>query len=217
MVNALVHRDYLIDAPVRIFMFDDRVEIISPGHLPNHLTVAKIRAGNSVIRNPILVSFASKGLLPYRGLGSGIKRALEDWPGIEFKDDHEENLFVSVVPKQGTLKSAEGTLKRAEGTLKSTEGTLKNAEGTLKSTEGTLKSSEGTLKSPKEGLKGSLKILAALNENPNLTALSLVEKLGTSLRAIRKNLALLQARGLLRRVGPDKGGHWEVLDPGAPS
>ena len=169
-------------------MFDDRVEIISPGHLPNHLTVAKIRAGNSVIRNPILVSFASKGLLPYRGLGSGIKRALEDWPGIEFKDDHEGNLFVSVVPRQGTLKS----------------------------TEGTLKSSEGTLKSPKEGLKGSLKILAALNENPNLTALSLVEKLGTSLRAIRKNLALLQARGLLRRVGPDKGGHWEVLDPGAP-
>ena len=166
LVNALVHRDYLIDAPVRIFMFDDRVEIISPGHLP----VAKIRAGNSVIRNPILVSFASKGLLPYRGLGSGIKRALEDWPGIEFKDDHEGNLFVSVVPRLGT----------------------------------------------KGGLKGSLKILAALNENPNLTALSLVEKLGTSLRAIRKNLALLQARGLLRRVGPDKGGHWEVLDPGAP-
>ena len=188
LVNALVHRDYLIDAPVRIFMFDDRVEIISPGHLPNHLTVAKIRAGNSVIRNPILVSFASKGLLPYRGLGSGIKRALEDWPGIEFKDDHEGNLFVSVVPRQGTLKNAEGTLK----------------------------SSEGTLKSPKGGLKGSLKILAALNENPNLTALSLVEKLETSLRAIRKNLALLQARGLLRRVGPDKGGHWEVLDPGAP-
>ena len=181
MVNALVHRDYLIDAPVRIFMFDDRVEIISPGHLPNHLTVAKIRAGNSVIRNPILVSFASKGLLPYRGLGSGIKRALEDWPGIEFKDDHEGNLFVSVVPRQGTLKNAEGSLK-----------------------------------SPKGGLKGSLKILAALNENPNLTALSLVEKLETSLRAIRKNLALLQARGLLRRVGPDKGGHWEVLDPGAP-
>lgn len=188
LVNALVHRDYLIDAPVRIFMFDDRVEIISPGHLPNHLTVAKIRAGNSVIRNPILVSFASKGLLPYRGLGSGIKRALEDWPGIEFKDDHEGNLFVSVVPRQGTLKSGEGSLK----------------------------SGEGTLKSPKGGLKGSLKILAALNENPNLTALSLVEKLGTSLRAIRKNLALLQARGLLRRVGPDKGGHWVVLYPGAP-
>ena len=36
----------------------------------------KIRRGNSVIRNPILVSYVAKGLLPYHGLGSGIKRAL---------------------------------------------------------------------------------------------------------------------------------------------
>ena len=49
------------------------IEIISPGHLPNNLTVAEIRTGNSNIRNPILVSYIAKGLLPYRGLGSGIK------------------------------------------------------------------------------------------------------------------------------------------------
>jgi ATP-dependent DNA helicase RecG len=56
LVNALVHRDYLVSAPIRLFIFDNRIEIISPGHLPNNLTVAKIRAGNSNIRNPILVS-----------------------------------------------------------------------------------------------------------------------------------------------------------------
>lgn len=67
LVNALVHRDYLVSAPIRLFVFDDRVEIISPGHLPNNLTVEKIRAGNSNIRNPILVSFVAKGLLPYHG------------------------------------------------------------------------------------------------------------------------------------------------------
>lgn len=55
-----------------------------PGHPPNNLTVAKIRTGNSIIRNPILVSYIAKGMLPYRGLGSGIKRALEDWPEIDF-------------------------------------------------------------------------------------------------------------------------------------
>ena len=38
----------------------------------------KIRHGNSIIRNPILVSYASKKILPYRGLGSGVKRALGD-------------------------------------------------------------------------------------------------------------------------------------------
>jgi len=70
-----------------LFIFDNRIEIVSPGHLPNNLTVAKIRAGNSIIRNPILVSYIAKGLLPYRGLGSGIKRALEDWPEIEFVTD----------------------------------------------------------------------------------------------------------------------------------
>jgi ATP-dependent DNA helicase RecG len=49
--------------------------------------------GNSIIRNPILVSHAAKGLLPYRGLGSGVPRALESWPDIEFLDDREGNRF----------------------------------------------------------------------------------------------------------------------------
>ena len=37
LVNALVHRDYFISASIRISVFEDRIEIISPGHLPNHL------------------------------------------------------------------------------------------------------------------------------------------------------------------------------------
>lgn len=77
----------------RLFICDNRIEIVSPGHLPNNLTVAKIRAGNSITRNPILVSYIAKGLLPYRGLGSGIKQALEDWPEIEFVDERDASLF----------------------------------------------------------------------------------------------------------------------------
>ena len=46
-------------------------EIISPGHLPNNLTVEEIRAGNSNIRNPILVSYVAKGLLPEPRPGLG--------------------------------------------------------------------------------------------------------------------------------------------------
>jgi ATP-dependent DNA helicase RecG len=93
LANALLHRDYFVSAPIRLMLFADRVEIISPGHLPNTLTVEKIRLGNSIIRNPILVSHAAKGLLPYRGLGSGVPRALESWPDIEFVDDREGNQF----------------------------------------------------------------------------------------------------------------------------
>lgn len=96
LANALIHRDYFVSAPVRVFVYDDRVEIISPGHLPNNLTVENIRIGNSNIRNPNLASFATK-LLPYRGLGTGILRALREYPSIEFVDDREGNMFRVVI------------------------------------------------------------------------------------------------------------------------
>ena len=96
LVNALIHRDYFVSAPIRVFVFDDRVEVISPGHLPNNLTVANIRSGTSNIRNPVLTSFATK-LLPYRGLGTGILRALRAYPAIDFEDDVERNLFRAVI------------------------------------------------------------------------------------------------------------------------
>ena len=92
IANALIHRDYFVSAPVRALVFIDRIEIISPGHLPNNLTIANIKRGNSNIRNPVLASYATR-LLPYRGLGSGILRALKAWPAIEFEDDREGNQF----------------------------------------------------------------------------------------------------------------------------
>lgn len=92
IANALIHRDYFISAPVRIFIFSNRIEIISPGHLPNNLTIENIKSGNSNIRNPILATFATK-ILPYRGLGNGIRRAVKAYDNIEFFEDREGNLF----------------------------------------------------------------------------------------------------------------------------
>jgi ATP-dependent DNA helicase RecG len=92
LANALIHRDYFVSAPIRIFIFDDRIEIISPGHLPNNLTVANIRSGTSNMRNPILSSSATH-LLPYRGLGTGILRAVRAYPHVVFEDDPDRNEF----------------------------------------------------------------------------------------------------------------------------
>ena len=99
LVNALVHRDYFISAPIRIFIFKDRVEIISPGHLPNHLTSEHIKFGLSNIRNPVLMSHAVH-LLPYRGLGSGIPRATKAYPDIKFRDDRSGNQFIVIIPRK---------------------------------------------------------------------------------------------------------------------
>jgi ATP-dependent DNA helicase RecG len=62
VVNMLLHRDYFISAPWRVFIFDNRIELISPGALPNALTVDNIRNGVSLIRNPLIASFATKEL-----------------------------------------------------------------------------------------------------------------------------------------------------------
>ena len=108
VANALIHRDYFISAPVRILVFADRVEIISPGHLPNNLTIENIKAGNSNMRNPILASFATK-LLPYRGLGSGLLRTLRAWPQIELIDDRGGNLFKAIVVRPNVPEAAQSS------------------------------------------------------------------------------------------------------------
>lgn len=96
--NALTHRDYSKNAPIRIFIFDDRVEIISPGALPNSQTVESIKMGNAVVRNNLINTFASK-LMKYRGTGTGIRRAMKEQPDIVFFNDVEGEQFIVTIPR----------------------------------------------------------------------------------------------------------------------
>ena len=194
LVNALIHRDYLVSAPIRLFVFDNRIEIISPGHLPNNLTVEKIRAGNSNIRNPILVSYVAKGLLPYHGLGSGIKRALEKWQAIDFTNDHDGCLFSATVHRKpvGDLKLVN---IGSDDSPKSSPRT-ETASGKRRENVG----------------KTSGKILEACRKKPSVTIPNLADLIGITERSVQRNIQNLQKDGLLRRVGGRKEGHWEVIE-----
>lgn len=56
LVNAVVHRNYSISgSQIRVFIFDDRIEFISPGRLPNTVSIEKLSVGTSFARNPLLV------------------------------------------------------------------------------------------------------------------------------------------------------------------
>src|SRR5262245_33104524 len=98
LVNALIHRDYFTSASIRLMIYADRIEIISPGHLPDNLSTEAIRRGAANRRNPTLTEHAVH-ILPYRGLGTGIPRALHDWPAIELVDDVAGNQFRVVAPR----------------------------------------------------------------------------------------------------------------------
>ena len=83
-------------APVRIFIFDNRVEIHSPGALPNGLTIEDIKAGTSMPRNMFLFNNAIY-LLPYTGVGSGITRALDEDINVTFMNNDKAQEFVITV------------------------------------------------------------------------------------------------------------------------
>ena len=100
-------------APVRIFIFDNRVEIHSPGALPNGLTIEDIKAGTSMPRNMFLFNNAIY-LLPYTGVGSGITRALDEDVNVTFMNNDKAQEFVITVWR-GESNEVEKKSNQVEG------------------------------------------------------------------------------------------------------
>jgi len=104
LVNALAHRDYTISAPVRVIVFDDRVEIRTPGKLPNTVTIESMRWGVHVLRNPTIYNvFLKLGFVT--DAGSGIPRMIRvfrEATGQEPILRMEGNEFVTAFPRSFT-------------------------------------------------------------------------------------------------------------------
>ena len=94
LVNACVHRNYsIIGSQIRVFIFADRIEFMSPGRLPNTVSVEKLIVGTSYARNPLLVRFMEN--LGYmdklgRGLPMVYREAKNLNRDIAFIDEGEE-------------------------------------------------------------------------------------------------------------------------------
>lgn len=129
VVNALVHRSLNIKTPIRIFIFDDRVEIHSPGSLPNGLTIEDVKNGTSMPRNVFLFTNANY-LLPYTGAGSGLRRALEYDPDAVFSNGvsdkeitHASNEFVITIPRKSSQVTDQSNLVTDQASSKSEQVT----------------------------------------------------------------------------------------------
>ncbi len=99
VTNGILHRSYVIEAPLRVFIFDNRIEIHSPGLLPEGVSMESIKHGASVPRNKLLFNHGIN-LLPYTGAGSGITRALKFTPDIKFVNDETLNEFIVTVERR---------------------------------------------------------------------------------------------------------------------
>lgn len=73
LMNAYTHRDYTMTSDIKVEIYDDRIEISSPGSLPDGLTIEDIKRGANAKRNPILINAMDK--MDYiENYGSGIRR-----------------------------------------------------------------------------------------------------------------------------------------------
>ena len=79
-----------------LLIFDNRVEIVSPGCLPDGLSVDDIKFGNSAQRNPLIATFCTRTMI-YRGIGTGIIRSIREGANIEFVNDNNGNQFKAIL------------------------------------------------------------------------------------------------------------------------
>ncbi|MEW5767618.1 MAG: ATP-binding protein [bacterium] len=98
-----LHRDYTINAPIRIIIFTDRIEIHSPGRLPNTVTIESMKVGGShVLRNPHIYNMLAK-IRMVTDLGSGVRRMIrlvKDYIGLDVELIANENELVVIIPRQ---------------------------------------------------------------------------------------------------------------------
>ena len=86
IVNALVHRDWTRHEEVEVARYGDRLEVTSPGALPNTMTVDKMIAGQRSPRNPLIVDvLRDYGYVDARGMGvrNKIIPLLREWNRVE--------------------------------------------------------------------------------------------------------------------------------------
>ena len=204
-VNALVHRSLNLKAPVRIFIFDNRVEIHSPGDLPNGLTVDDIKLGTSMPRNMFLFNNAIY-LLPYTGVGSGIARALDENINVTFTNNASVQEFVITVWREESNQvDVESNQVGNEVDTKSNqvEGKSNQVEGKsnqVQDSDTRLRHSD----TPKVSLSNKQRDIVNFCSVPRTTA-EIMERLGLSNQTKNREryITSLVAAGYLQMTNPE--------------
>ncbi|MBP5202233.1 winged helix-turn-helix transcriptional regulator, partial [bacterium] len=197
LLNAFIHNKWLaMNAPM-ISVFTDRIEIVSHGGLGIEQDLEGFYNGVSIPVNEALASIFLQLRLSERS-GRGVPTIVKAYgrDTIAVK----KNFIVVTIPFN-KIDAAPFELNAGD------EG---NIQGNEKAAEKvTEKVAEKVTVKVTENQKV---ILKEIEKNAFVSAQYLSEILGISLRKTKENLSKLKSYNLIRRIGPDKGGHWEVVE-----
>ena len=182
IANAVVHRSYLEPGNIQVALFDDRLEVTSPGMLLNNVSIKKMMEGYSKPRNPAIArAFAYMKII--EKWGTGIPRifrecgeyGLPEPELIDFDGDFRVNIY------------------------------RKNSEQQHRVTE------KVTERVTERVTEKEEKVLALLLDNPEITMMQLAEKLEISRKTVAIRLKSLKEKGVILRIGSDRKGYWKVV------
>ena len=199
IVNAIAHRDYTSNASVQVMLFADRLEVTNPGKLPYELTIEELYTTHrSIPANPLIAeAMYLNGTIERIGTGTQELAKLCIEKGLKKPDFIQTYDFMTVLYRSIDSNTTENT---ADIGLKTD---LKNKKATEKATE---KIEENDKLSKVQKV-----IIKEIQNNAHITSEDLVTIVGIRADSIRRNLSKLKAKGLIERVGPDKGGYWKVI------
>lgn len=187
--NAIVHRDYsLTGKDIKVAVYDDMVEITSPGKLLPSIDFSELEARQSDIRNKVIAPvFKKLGLIDQWGNGLKlISDELKNYPDIEFKwfekgMQFQVQFIKKAVPPQFGGEGKSGVV-----------------------------SGWDLEKIAKEISSNAAEIVVLIKNENTVTAVELAEKTGVSVSTIKRNLKSLGDAGIIERKGSKKSGYWLI-------
>ena len=182
IANSVAHRSYLEPGNIQVALFDDRLEVTSPGMLLNGVSIKKMKEGYSKPRNRAIAS-AFSYMKIIEKWGSGIPRILRECSEyglpepefIDFDGDFRVNMYRQLPEKDWSH----------------TDDTKHDTNDTIS--------------------ENDTKILNLIRENPSITQAELREKLQVSIVTVKRLMADLQKRGLIERQGSSRKGKWIII------
>ena len=205
VVNALIHRNYLeIGSEVHIDMFDDRIEIYSPGGMVSGISLEgkNLLKIPSKRRNPILADIFSR-LKYMERRGSGFKKILADYEGqVEFDEtkmpvfeaDNDDFTLILYNLNYGTNYATQVNENVIENVIEISEEKIKKIMPEYS----------------KKKFAKACEILKMISENPNISIDELRIALDVTDRTIARYISELKDKGIIERKGPDNGGKWKI-------
>ena len=210
IINALCHRNYLEPSFVQVALYEDRLEVTSPGGLYFGLTLEEALSGHSRQRNRTIAEvFIQMGLI--ESWGTGLKKICREAAEyeliepefIESTDSFRINLYRKSLPTQ-----IEDNVGNGGDSVGDSVG---NNVGNGGDSVGNNAKKDGD-NTHKENTNTKDLILVYLKNNPKISISALADALNISRRSVERNIRNLRESGKIIRHGTTKSGYWEVIN-----